>query len=319
MPSIATQVVLGSMERAEEYQKLVTELKSSSSGVVQGEMVDRLLDNGMLSCFDQLVIRAQAVHSATTLPDPPLTLHLVLPLPLPQDLLPRIPTSTQLFIHLPSDPAASEQTVASLHLALSERAFVPLLPTPSSSIVAYTSPSASSPSVPLPTPASVPVRPLALPRRSTNKAKKSALWALDSPLLPDGGKSLLTPADLVRPECVFPSNEGKPVKRRRACKDCTCGLAELEAEEEAKTSETIKAAQKAFFLEGDDDIPEALKKATIGVEGVWPEEKRAEAKKTSSCGSCYLGDAFRCSSCPYLGLPAFKPGEKVELSIADDF
>ncbi|XP_071573490.1 anamorsin homolog [Temnothorax nylanderi] len=82
---------------------------------------------------------------------------------------------------------------------------------------------------------------------------------------------LLDESELVKPDASslkVCATTGK----RKACKDCSCGLAEE--------------------LSGKDAPENAVK---------------------SSCGSCYLGDAFRCASCPYLGMPAFKPGEKVVL------
>ena len=77
--------------------------------------------------------------------------------------------------------------------------------------------------------------------------------------------------------------------KRKACANCSCGLRE-EMEQEARDG-----IQKNIQSAMDADQP-----------------------SKSSCGNCYLGDAFRCSSCPYLGTPAFKPGEKVVLDTSDD-
>ena len=106
--------------------------------------------------------------------------------------------------------------------------------------------------------------------------------------------TLLDEEDLKRNVKV--PTECKPkAKRRRACKDCTCGLAQkLEAEDKAKRANADQALAK---LQADD-----LAEVDFTVQG-----------KVGSCGNCSLGDAFRCDGCPYIGLPAFKPGEEVRL------
>ncbi|KAK9386932.1 cytokine-induced anti-apoptosis inhibitor 1, Fe-S biogenesis-domain-containing protein [Lipomyces mesembrius] len=91
-------------------------------------------------------------------------------------------------------------------------------------------------------------------------------------------------------------------RRKKACKDCTCGLKELELQEQ----EARRANQSQVFALSLDDTAEI----DFTVPG-----------KTGSCGNCSLGDAFRCDGCPYLGLPPFKEGEVVNLDAlgADDF
>ncbi|KAI8607601.1 cytokine-induced anti-apoptosis inhibitor 1, Fe-S biogenesis-domain-containing protein [Chytriomyces sp. MP71] len=87
------------------------------------------------------------------------------------------------------------------------------------------------------------------------------------------------------PTCGDAVTEGK---KKKACKNCSCGLADQLEEEEAAIASRIEAE----------------------VVVVKPPKKAP----TSSCGNCFLGDAFRCGSCPYLGMPAFKPGETVTLA-----
>ncbi|QIW96869.1 hypothetical protein AMS68_002387 [Peltaster fructicola] len=106
--------------------------------------------------------------------------------------------------------------------------------------------------------------------------------------------TFLSASDLEKP-IIVPENCKPNSKRRRACKDCTCGLAQrLEAEDKVKRAEADSNLAK---LTAND-----LTEVDFTVQG-----------KIGSCGNCALGDAFRCDGCPYIGLPAFKPGEEVRL------
>mmetsp|Transcript_24726 Transcript_24726/g.41815 ORF Transcript_24726/g.41815 Transcript_24726/m.41815 type:complete len:269 (+) Transcript_24726:49-855(+) len=89
--------------------------------------------------------------------------------------------------------------------------------------------------------------------------------------------------------CGIDPATGKPIGKKKACKNCSCGLKEIE-QEEARTGQTY-------------------------------ERKEVAAPVNSACGSCYKGDAFRCASCPFLGKPAFEPtdeNKRVMLAMGDD-
>ncbi|XP_047336067.1 anamorsin homolog, partial [Impatiens glandulifera] len=90
--------------------------------------------------------------------------------------------------------------------------------------------------------------------------------------------SLLTEDDLKKPQLPV-ADDCEVGSTKKACKNCTCGRAEAE---------------------------EKLPKLGLTMDQL--------NNPQSACGSCGLGDAFRCSTCPYKGLPTFKLGDKVSLS-----
>lgn len=113
--------------------------------------------------------------------------------------------------------------------------------------------------------------------------KSSVKVQIDDDLIDED--SLLTEEDLKKPQ-LPPVGDCEVGSTRKACKNCTCGRAE--EEEKVKLGLTMDQLNNP----------------------------------QSACGNCGLGDAFRCSTCPYKGLPGFKLGEKVSLPgnfLAADF
>ncbi|KAJ6539078.1 cytokine-induced anti-apoptosis inhibitor 1, Fe-S biogenesis-domain-containing protein [Mycena capillaripes] len=291
VPSKGPALVIGSLSMAQDgkYQSLISDLESSRK--VDKQMLDRLVDGA--------TILDGSTYSAV---------HVTLSTSEYQDLLPKAadllsqlreglqPLGT---LHLhnlsPSDSAfASELTLAGFTILSTDGTLIAQKPAHASSAA-------------LPLKKSAPA--IALNRKKTDPATKKALWALSAPTAPPiDAEALLTPADRARPvPTCEPVNAAAP-RRKKACKNCSCGLRELE-EEELRASKVVvlDGSQTGEAVEVSQDEKARLVRAA-----------QAAPKATSSCGSCFLGDAFRCASCPYLGLPAFKPGEKVEIDFGMD-
>jgi len=129
-------------------------------------------------------------------------------------------------------------------------------------------------------------------KKKASATNKKTIWAIANDDLEDED-ALLDEEDKVKPSkesLTRPDDCELTDGKRKACKNCTCGRAEEEEQE----------ANGVVSLDLMDDIVDEIV------------EVDPTPKKTG-CGSCALGDAFRCSTCPYLGMPAFSAGEKVAL------
>lgn len=132
---------------------------------------------------------------------------------------------------------------------------------------------------PAPPPATPPLPPPQAPAASlaawTQAAKThAASGARDAPELINED-DLLAEEDMVKKEVVeMDCGTGDATGKRKACKNCSCGLREMLENEDANAAPPAK----------------------------------------SSCGNCALGDAYRCDGCPHRGKPAFVDGVEVKLA-----
>ncbi|KAG1780245.1 cytokine-induced anti-apoptosis inhibitor 1, Fe-S biogenesis-domain-containing protein [Suillus placidus] len=285
-------LAIGSLDTAQDgkYQSLLLRLDAQEGQAVERQMLDRLIDGAISlapSSYSSIhVVLSQSEYTSLS-PNLPSLLQQTLAGLTPLGTL-HLLNLTAGFLSLPHELTLAGFMVIESVRDGSDARIVAQKPLP----------------IAMPLPSALPLR------RKTDPVKQSskkALWALSSPSTPTiDAEALLTAADRVRPvPTCDPIIAGAP-RRKKACKNCSCGLAELEAEE-AKSSKIVLLDSDSAMEVGAGDVAKGLIAAA-----------KAAPQATSSCGSCFLGDAFRCASCPYLGLPAFNPGEKVEIDVGMD-
>ncbi|WFD26882.1 electron carrier [Malassezia nana] len=303
-------LLVGSLQAAKSglYQETVQELQGKSL-VLETEMIDRLTDTDYrpaANYFDQVFVMAPYEGTAWS------------------TLLSKLNASSapgaQLQATLVEEPT-SDDAMARLRAEITIAGFISVT-IQEPHVLRAVRPEASAVSLATETPvAAVPLRKKL--GSDASQQKKASLWATqpESEIDPN---SLLTDSDRMGPtamkreDCTVDLSQPRS-RRKRACKNCTCGLRELEEEEERNG--TIVQLLESDVNGSAGDSRQEVTSTVKGPDGVERTVKRIQVDTrgaTSSCGSCFLGDAFRCSTCPFLGMPAFEPGQKVEIPVSMD-
>ncbi|KAF9109129.1 Anamorsin [Mortierella sp. AM989] len=162
------------------------------------------------------------------------------------------------------------------------------------------------------TPAATTTKPAA-----TSRVNKTAVWTIsandqdDEDAELEDEDDLLDESDLIKPtkEQLEAPECGPDSLKKKKCKNCTCGM-ESEGELEEVQQDVEMGDASAGPVPTDSIV---ASKTNRWKESAITEVVPKALQPKSSCGNCYLGDAFRCGSCPYIGMPAFEPGQKVQL------
>jgi len=135
-----------------------------------------------------------------------------------------------------------------------------------------------------------------------SRVPAAAVWKMDlaDAELEDENALLADISTVERPsELVSAVGEEDCSTSKKACRNCVCGRGSAEAVQGAVAKQQSLVESGVAEKQGDKLVVDTGKLS----------------QGAGGCGSCALGDAFRCPGCPSRGLPAYSVGEKIVIGL----